>query len=264
MKTRNLTIGLFGALSLISTAAPALADGEEKAASPWSVTIGATTDYRFRGISQSDQSPAVQGSIDFKSESGFFAGAWASNIDFNDDGLITDGDTKVELDLYAGFSHDFSETTSGVLKAVYYAYPTADYLPGTNDYNYFELIADLSHDFGSASVTGEIAWTPDYFYESGNAVALTGTLAVPLADKFWFFDGGLSASGHAGYQWIDENATYGTPDYFYYDIGLSAVWGPATFDVRWVDTDLSKAECYGGATLCEGGVFGTVSFTFGG
>jgi uncharacterized protein (TIGR02001 family) len=257
MKTRILTTGLLGALSLVGTVAPALADGEEKAASPWSVTIGAVSDYRFRGQSQTQRDPAVQGSLDFKSETGFFAGAWASNVDFNDP-----GDTSIELDLYAGVSKPIDDKTSGTLKVVYYTYPNQDNaLP---DYNYLEVLFDLSHDFGAASVTGEIAWSPDYFAETGNSVALTGTLAVPLADKFWFFDGGLSASGHAGYQWIKDNAAYGTPDYFFYDVGLSAVWGPATFDVRWIDTDLSKAECYGGTDLCEGGIVGSVSFTFGG
>ena len=257
MKTKFLTMGLLGSLALGGLATPALADGDEAAASPWSATLALTSDYRFRGQSQTQRDPALQGSIDFASETGFFAGVWASNIDFNDF-----GDTSVEVDLYAGVTKTISEGTEGTLKVVYYAYPDQD--NAAPDYNYLEVLASLSHDFGSASITGEIAWSPDYFAQTGDAVALTGTLAVPLCDKLWFFDGGLSASGHVGYQWIDDNIAYGTPDYLYYDIGLSAVWGLATFDARWIDTDLSKAECYGGTDLCEGGFVAAVSFAFGG
>ncbi|MCE9521711.1 MAG: TorF family putative porin [Alphaproteobacteria bacterium] len=257
MKTKFLTMGLLGSLAFGGLATPAFADGEEAAASPWSATLAVTSDYRFRGQSQTQRDPALQGSIDFASETGFFAGVWASNIDFNDP-----GDTSIEVDLYAGVTQAISDKTEATFKVVYYAYPDQD--NAIADYDYVEVLASLSHDFGAAAVTGEIAWSPDYFAQTGSAVALTGTLAVPLADKFWFFDGGLSASGHAGYQWIDDNIAYGTPDYVYFDVGLSAVWGLATFDVRWIDTDLDKTECYGGLDLCEGGVVGTVSFAFGG
>jgi uncharacterized protein (TIGR02001 family) len=251
MKTRLLTAGLIGALSLAGTAVPAFADGEEAAAaSPWSATLAVTSDYRFRGQSQTDRGVAVQGSIDFASESGFFAGVWASNIDFNDA-----GDTSIEVDLYAGITTAVSESTEATFKVVYYAYPDQDNL--ANDYDYVEVLASLSHDFGGASVSGEIAWSPDYFAQTGSAVALTGTLEVPLAE--W-----LSASGHLGYQWIDDEIGYGTPDYMYYDIGLSATWNILTFDVRYVDTDLDELECYGGLDLCEGGFVGTISVSFGG
>lgn len=250
MKTKLLAAGLIGAFSLAGTTVPAFADGEETAASPWSATLVFTSDYRFRGQSQTDRNPAVQGSVDFAAENGFFAGIWASNIDFNDF-----NDTSIEVDLYAGITTAVSETTEATFKVVYYAYPDQDNL--NNDYDYVEILASLSHDFGGAAVTGEIAYSPDYFAQTGSAVALTGTLEVPLTE--W-----LSASGHLGYQWIDDNTGYGTPDYAYYDIGLSATWEMLTFDVRWVDTDLSELECYGGLDLCEGGVVGTISLSFGG
>jgi uncharacterized protein (TIGR02001 family) len=250
MKTKLLAAGLIGALSLAGTTVPAFADGEETAASPWSATLVLTSDYRFRGQSQSDRNPAVQGSVDFAAENGFFAGVWASNIDFNDV-----NDTSIEVDLYAGITTAVSESTEATFKVVYYAYPDQDNL--NNDYDYVEVLASLSHDFGGAAVTGEIAWSPDYFAQTGSAVALTGTLEVPLAE--W-----LSASGHLGYQSIDDNGAFGTPDYMFYDIGLSATWEMLTFDVRWVDTDLSELDCFGGLDLCEGGVVGTISLSFGG
>lgn len=253
-------MGLFAAAALAGAATPAFADGEE-AASPWSATLALTSDYRFRGISQTDTGPAIQGSIDFASETGFFAGVWASNLDFNDDGVLTDGDTSIEVDLYAGFSHAFSDLTSGSLKVVYYAYPDADYLPGVDEYDYWEFIAGLSHDFGKAAISAEVAYSPDFFGGVGDAVALTGGLTVPLCDKLWFFDGGVSASAHLGEEWFDEPLLI---DYLYYDLGLSASAGPFTLDVRWIGTDLEKAECGGGLDWCEDTVVVSGSFKFGG
>lgn len=223
----------------------------------FTANIALTSDYRFRGQSQSQGDFAVSGGIDYADASGIFAGVWASNVDFNDV-----PETYYEVDFYGGFTGALSETTTGTIKAIYYAYPGANYPPGANENDYFELIGSLSHDFGGATGSLEVAWSPDYFLESGSSVEVAGGLSVPITDKFLVFDGGLSASGKLGYQWIDETLTFGTPDYFFYDIGLSAKVGKATLDVRWIDTDLSEAECFGGTNLCEGTVVATLTFVF--
>ena len=87
-----------------------------------SATVAVTSDYRFRGISQSDNEAAIQGSIDF-AQDWFFAGVWASNLDFSGFG---DPDTSVEVDLYAGATAALSDSVSGTIKAVYYAYPDGE------------------------------------------------------------------------------------------------------------------------------------------
>lgn len=103
------TSALAGAVSIAAIAAiaaPAAADGyavESAAAAPaatedrefsWSITVGGTSDYVFRGVSLTSGDPAAQGSID-ASYGIFYAGAWASNVD-------GDGYEPWELDLYAG------------------------------------------------------------------------------------------------------------------------------------------------------------------
>jgi uncharacterized protein (TIGR02001 family) len=256
MKTRLLSAALIGGLAFAGTAVPAFADGEEAAASPWSATLAVTSDYRFRGVSQTDEGVAFQGSIDFASETGFFAGVWASNIDFLDEASY---DSSIEVDLYAGYTFELSEATSLTGKFVYYAYPDADAPTGFPDYDYYELIASLAHDFGGASVAAEVAYSPDFFLEVGDAVALTGTITVPLCDKLWFFDGGLAASGHLGGQWFDEPLLI---DYTFYDLGLSASAGMFTVDVRWIGTDIEDADCTTG--WCDDTVVVTGSFKFGG
>ncbi|HRQ61874.1 MAG TPA: TorF family putative porin, partial [Alphaproteobacteria bacterium] len=65
----------------------------------FSASAALVSEYAFRGISQSDEHPALQGSIDYEHESGFYAGVWGSSVDFNDGSEAT-----VETDLYAGLA----------------------------------------------------------------------------------------------------------------------------------------------------------------
>lgn len=244
------------ALSLAATASftqPALADGEEggtEAHRPISITLTATSDYRFRGQSQNSRDFAFQGSFDYTTESGFYVGAWASNIDFSDTG---DTDSFIEVDVYAGYTFSLGEGTEAGVKATYYMYPDKPSL--LPSYNYLELQASLSHDMGGATLSAEVNYSPDYFLESGSAVAAAAGIEVPLWDKF-------TASGHVGHQWIDDNFAFGTDDWLYWDVGVGVELGRLNLDARWVSTSLSKADCFGGTDLCEGGFVGTVSFTF--
>jgi uncharacterized protein (TIGR02001 family) len=255
--------GLFAAVSLLGAgalSAPARADG---AWGPFTANISLTTDYRFRGISQSDNDAAVQGGIDF-ADNGWFAGVWASTVDFLDDGPGSNlKDAPAEVDLYGGYNYAVSDTTEIGIKAIYYWYPDSDSpIPGVNHYDYFELGGHVSHTFEKFSLLGELYWSPDYFFESSDSIYLAGTATVPLLKEFWIFDGGLTASARVAYQWIDDNATFGTPDYLTWDVGLTAKAGIFAFDARYVDTDLSDSECFGGGIFkdfCGAGFVGTVT-----
>ena len=238
---KALTAGVLAALTL--TTAPFALAAEENAWGPFTAGVTLTSDYRFRGISQSDRGAAIQGWVQYDHASGFFGNIWASNIDFTPFG---DNDASAEIDFTVGYNHAFTEATSGTLKLVYYVYPDANDAP--DEPNYFEVIAGVSHDFGKASVSGEFAWTPDYYGGNDDAEALTGGVTVPVMDSFAFFDGGLSASGHIGYQWYNNSA-----DYLYYDLGVTATWGIFDVDVRWVGTDISEPAC-GFQDICDDGI----------
>ena len=86
------------ALGSVSGLAQAQAAAPE---STLSYNVGVTTDYRYRGISQSRLQPALQGGVDYADKSGFYVGAWASTIKFIKDSGAAKG--NVELDLYGGF-----------------------------------------------------------------------------------------------------------------------------------------------------------------
>lgn len=238
------------------TALPAFADGDEAAKSAWSGSVSLTSDYRFRGISQTDRNPAVQGGLEYNGSQGLFAGVWASNVDFGGSGVAS-----WELDIYAGYTHAISDKTEATIKAVYYVYPEAD-APG-QDLDYFELIGSVSHDMGHAALSLELAYTPDYFGGTGEATSVMGGIDVPIMPSVYLFDGGLAASGHVGYQMFDDNVAVALKDYVFYDVGISATAGAFTLDVRYVGTDVDEVEC-GGVDSCESGVVVTGTLAFGG
>ncbi|TMP43217.1 TorF family putative porin, partial [Pseudoalteromonas sp. S1688] len=75
------------------------------AAANWSTTITAASDYTFNGVSQTDNDPALQASLDYAYDNGVYAGVWASNVDFGDD-------TDFELDAYVGRYIQLNEQVS--------------------------------------------------------------------------------------------------------------------------------------------------------
>ncbi len=247
MRVTNLKTALLGVLAM-SCIAP-VAQAEDSAWGPFSAGVSLTSDYRFRGVSQSDRNPAVQGWVQYDHASGAFANVWASTIDFNDEATY---DSSVEIDLTAGYNFKLGENTGATVKAVYYWYADADTQAGDPDYDYWEFIAGVSHDYGKIGVSAELAYSPEFFAESGDATALTGGVSAPLMEKFLFFTGGLEASGHLGHQWLQGNG-----DYLFYDLGFGTSWNQIALDVRWVDTDLDDTDCAN--DLCEGGVVVSVS-----
>src|SRR4029453_5205962 len=110
----------FAALALFTTtaftAAPALA---EDLGGGFAVNGGATivSDYRFRGISQTDEDFAIQGTMSLSHESGFYATIWGSSID---DYIAAGADA--EVDLIGGWRHTYGGTTVDV-GILYYYYP---------------------------------------------------------------------------------------------------------------------------------------------
>ena len=234
--------GLAIALSISGATVPASAEDEDGVWGPFSATVTLTSDYRFRGQSQTDRDAAVQAGIDYSDASGLFAGIWASTIDFNDP-----QQSPTEVDFTLGYAFGFFDAYKGSVTAAYYWYP--DSAPA--DYDYFEIIGDASRDFETFSLNAEITYSPDYSGETGTAVGLTGGVDVPITlDEIdW-----LSASAHIGYQWVDDNAAYQSPDWFFYDFGLTAAWEVFALDLRYTGTDTAKADCFGGSELCESGV----------
>ncbi len=195
---------------------------------------GLVTDYVFRGISQSDEGPAVQGGFDVTHSSGFYAGVWGSNVDFND------GDeASVEIDYYLGYSNEFQGFNYD-LGVLYYSYPGAE---SDLDYDFVEFSGALGYDFDVAALSGSINYSPDFFGSTGDAFYYAAALDVPLP-----YD--LSFTAHAGHQTIDEGT-----DYTDWSLGLGYAIAGFDLSLAYYDTDLDEPdECADGCS--ERVVFG--------
>lgn len=128
--------GILIAASFSSMTA-ALADSPHS----FSANIGAVSNYIWRGVTQTDDQPAIQGGLDYAHASGFSLGTWASNVDFATG-------ANYELDVYAGY--DFSlpvEDASLSLNTIYYAYPDDDF-----DIDFWEVGIAGGYKFFSAGI----------------------------------------------------------------------------------------------------------------
>ena len=160
-------------------AAPALAQDEEEAASPITVSgnVAVTTDYRFRGVSLSGGDFALQGGIDVVHESGFYVGTWGSSIA----GGTAYG--ELELDVYGGWTGMVAEGVTFDIGLLYYMYPTGDdaVFPGV-DTDYFEPYASIATTFGpvGATVGAAYAWEQDSLGGNDNVYVYTDwSLGLP-------------------------------------------------------------------------------------
>jgi uncharacterized protein (TIGR02001 family) len=199
------------ALALGFAALPMRAQAED--ASPLSFNIGAFTDYRYRGISQTRLQPALQGGADYASASGFYLGTWLSNIKWIKDaehaaGTRSGGD--VEWDLYGGYKGELAKDLGFDVGILRYQYPgnhLSD-VPGAANANTTEIYGALSYGPGplkySHSVTNLFGFADS---KQSGYLDLSATFDVM----------GFSITPHIGYQSVRHNS-----DFSYTDYALSA------------------------------------------
>lgn len=256
MKFKTLA---FVALLATTGATSAMAGGSIKdepapAASDrtYTANFGVTSDYIFRGFSQSSGDPAVQGGVDMTYK-WFYVGAWASSINFGRDGQRRIASS--EVDLYAGIKPVVGRFTFG-LGVIYYMYPGAfDHgAAATNELDYVELKAGVSAETWKDATFGVTAfYSPDYTNNQGAVWTLESTFAQVLPK---IRDITPTFSTTLGYQMGDATRYValtgnGSDDYMYWNVGLNLGFGDRfSIDMRYWDTDISNS---GG--FCTGQVF---------
>ena len=139
MKKTLVNIALTSALVAASIAAPTAF-----AVEGLSANVGATSNYLWRGVTQTDDAAAISGGIDYAHQSGFYAGTWASNVDFGDD-------ASAELDFYLGFGGELGQGFGYDVGYIYYAYPDSAQTDSTNEYDFGEVYGSLSYSYFSVS-----------------------------------------------------------------------------------------------------------------
>ena len=235
-------------------------DKAEAAAAPTlppAITVSGSaaiaSDYRFRGVSQSDREMAVQGGITIAHESGFYVGTWASNLA----GWGTFGGANMELDLIGGYKAKLADNASLDVGLTWYMYPG-----GADKTDFAEPYAKLTGTAGPATLTAGVAYAPKQqaigkWYNTGTDAA-NGVYNNP-GDKddnlYLWGDGALGVAGtpitakaHIGHSWgqngLGPNATAVAPtgEYWDWSLGADATYKNLTFNVSYVDTDISNRE----------------------
>jgi uncharacterized protein (TIGR02001 family) len=234
--------------SLIIAAAafvlPTLATAQDSAHS-FTGNVTLASDYLFRGQSQTDNNPTIQGGFDYGHESGLYLGTWASNINFAG---------GLEMDYYGGFAGEVNGFAWDLF-GVYYLYPSSGEGVGVD---YWEIGPSVSYTFGGdmePTLGVGFLYSDDFSFNSGESWWLYADFGVTLPNDF-----GLGF--HIGNQTIDDPIAWGTPSWLEYNVSLSKEIGPYTFAVKYSDTDLSEAECFGGTNVCDSTVVFSISGGF--
>jgi uncharacterized protein (TIGR02001 family) len=207
---------------------------------PWglefSANVALTTDYVWRGVSQSDEKGAIQGGFDVAHPIGIYVGTWASNVDF-DDGEPGTGDPSMELDFYGGYAHEFDIGVGIDLGVINYRYP------GQDDFNWTEFYGGASYgfDFG-LGINAAINYSNDVFNTDE-----TGVYYVFGADYGFDTKYPITISGSYGYYDFDNDVNGNDLPNSYQDwkIGVSMDVSYFTFDVSYTDTDDDGEDLYG-------------------
>lgn len=242
--TKSTLVGAFVAVMAASVAhaadvpsgsdpAPAPAPA---AVSPWGLSFGTvfTTDYNFRGISQSARKPAVQGTAELtytiNPNFQLYANVFGSSLKLpSQASMELDGSFGIRPN-FGGVNFDFGAT--------YYGYPGE--LPGIKS-EFWEFYAKVSYKFFDKLTLGANVFYAYNWLNLGNTgVYYSATAALDLPHNF-------QISGELGHYALGRTSlalgAVNLPDYTYWNAGISYTYKVATLDLRYHDTNLSKTNC---------------------
>jgi uncharacterized protein (TIGR02001 family) len=207
MKKSLIALALVGAF-----AAPAFA---EEAAAPtpehtFTGNVGFVSNYVFRGISQTQNKPALQGGFDYSHSSGVYVGTWASNVNWvRDTGFKTEN--SLEWDIYGGYKGSFLEDFTYDVGVLTYYYPGTR-IENTNNTNSTEVYAGLGWKFVSFKYS--YAVSPYLFgWQGPNGEKTRGSQYFDLTANYTIGESGWAVLGHVGRQLIQDRSTASYTDW---------------------------------------------------
>ncbi len=250
----------------MAQSAPAPAPEPEK--SPITANVTVVNDYRYRGMTQSNYKPAIQGGFDYAHESGFYIGNWNSSISWISDGYpanTSGGNTTansvsapIEMDFYAGFKKELIgpgfASDIGILQ---YYYPTSN-MPsntctassgasrngcGANP-NTTELYVAQNFTFGSLNGFFKFSYAlTNIFGIYDSAGSYYPDLTLNYDTGVW----GLALNGHVGYQYVSKSQTVSGVNYNFsytdWKLGITKDFGGGlSANVSYVGTSQPKAN----------------------
>lgn len=173
--------------------------------------VGFFSNYLYRGISQTGAKPAIQGGIDYAHASGFYVGAWGSNISWLSDAAVATA-ASLELDTYAGYKSGFATDFTYDVGFLRYSYPGI-YAAGATTGNTNEIYGAVGWKWITAKYSRSLGQT------FGVADA-KGTSYIDLSASYPVADTGVSVSAHYGKQTY-TGATATAATYSDYKLGAT-------------------------------------------
>ncbi len=225
---KTLTASILGGAMLVAASMPASAEGGilPSGGPEFSANVALTTDYMFRGISQTQNDPAIQGGIDM-TWGIFYLGTWASNVDF---GVGDPAD--FEIDFYGGITPTWQNINFD-LGVLFYVYPGV----GSDGYDVVEGKLGISTTVFENLGVGFTGYFSDRNYQVYEFSA-----GYDFASKWWVFT--PSVSGQIGF--METDGSFVGLDYTYWNAGLTlGFWDKPnmSIDIRYWDSDLNETGC---------------------
>jgi uncharacterized protein (TIGR02001 family) len=225
------------AVAASTLATPALANNS------LAFNVGAVTDYRYRGISQSRLKPALQGGLDYTAGS-FYVGAWGSTIQWIKDG---GGKADVEIDLYGGYKFELAKGTLLDLGVLTYQYPSNGLKPSANTTEVYGALT-----FGPV--------TAKYSQSTSNLFGFAGSKGSGYLDITGTFEvAGITVTPHIGRQTVKNSGAFSYTDY---SITLSKEMAGVVWSAALIDTNTKAYTGPGGKDLGKASVVLGAKYNF--
>ena len=244
LKSRLIALG---AASLFSAGASAQTAAAPAATPEWALTgnVGLYSQYVFRGLTQTNEEPAVQGGFDLGHKSGFYVGTWASNVSWVAD-FVPSVSNSMEWDFYGGFKGSLPADFGYDLGVLYYWYP-GNYGNAPSGYvkpDTTELYAALTWKFVSLKYSYSANNKTFGVADSRGSSYLDLTASYDVIEKVSDAIGKVTVFGHVGHQWYTGNpGGFDNANYEYTDwkVGASTEVYGLTVGIYGTGTDADSA-----------------------
>jgi len=225
-------------VALAAMALPSIASAQ------LSFNVGATSDYRYRGISQTRLKPAVQGGLDYAAGP-FYVGAWASTIQWIKD---AGGDASIEVDLYGGYKGEIMSGLGFDVGVLTYQYPSNKLNPSANTTEVYGALT-----FGPATLK--------YSHSTSNLFGFADSKGSGYLDLSATFDiQGFLVTPHVGKQSVENNGVFAYTDW---SLTVARELAPGLLiSAGYVDTDTKVYRGPGNQALGKASAFVAAKYSF--
>jgi uncharacterized protein (TIGR02001 family) len=220
-----------GAWSAAALATACVVAGPEPAHADAALSgnVSLTSDYVFRGVSQSDGHSAIQGGFDFTNDLGglpVYVGVWSSSVDFG-----STVDAGIELDIYAGIRPEFGPVAMD-FGAIAYFFPGSD----IDDLDYVEFKAGISgKPFEPLTLDAAMYFSPEYTLNGDQSINAELRGAYAFNEHFSLSAAIANQSVDAAGFFVEPGAS--TDNYTAWNIGGTGSAYGFSLDVRYYDTN---------------------------